>query len=519
MNRTSWALLAGIILTVPGVARAGVEDVAGTWKVSLLQQDRKRTLWIIQIDAKDGKLNGSILAAEAKQLQEVSSLQDLSLTGGTLRFLVKVQAQTITFEMKAPPVGSRTTTGYFSVKGQAQGPAQLDRTHLKSLDTYDLGLEILSRADAGPELFDAALNLISEAADHKAKPEEVSAWASRAEKAAAAYGEGWQREITLRIAEALSKQEGYGKLAVEYGRRAERQLDPKAKPVLQRRVLVALARSLKQDGQAAESKQVEARLEKVDVSFKPVPFAGRKGKSDRVVLVELFTGAHCPPCVGADLAFDALDKTYKTSEVILLQYHLHIPGPDPLTNADTEARQEYYGLDSTPMLLIDGKVGPEGGGRKEDAEDKYDEYRNAIGPLLEAPAKAKLRAAALRKGDKIDITAEVTDLESPGEKVRLRLALVEDEVQYKGGNQLPTHHRVVRALPGGQAGIALKSKTGKQSVTIDLGDLRKNLQKYLDDNKFPDTDRPLEFKSLRVVAFVQNDANKEILQAVEVPVK
>ena len=29
--------------------------------------------------------------------------------------------------------------------------------------------------------------------------------------------------------------------------------------------------------------------------------------------------------------FDALAKTYKPSEVVLLQYHIHVPGPDPLT--------------------------------------------------------------------------------------------------------------------------------------------------------------------------------------------
>jgi len=40
--------------------------------------------------------------------------------------------------------------------------------------------------------------------------------------------------------------------------------------------------------------------------FKPEAFAGRKGKSDRGVLVEVFTGAECPPCAAVDLAFDGL---------------------------------------------------------------------------------------------------------------------------------------------------------------------------------------------------------------------
>ena len=56
--------------------------------------------------------------------------------------------------------------------------------------------------------------------------------------------------------------------------------------------------------------------------------------------MEIFTGAECPPCVAADVGFDALLKSYKPTEFIGLQHHLHIPGPDPLTNADTVARAD-----------------------------------------------------------------------------------------------------------------------------------------------------------------------------------
>src|SRR4029077_13968139 len=118
--------------------------------------------------------------------------------------------------------------------------------------------------------------------------------------------------------------------------------------------------------------------------------------------------------------------------------------------------------------------------------------------------------------------AEASELAEPGDKVRLRLALVEEQVNYKGGNRLPHHHSVVRALPGGAAGLALKEKTGKQSVTVDLDDLRKKLNGYLDeaakDLDFPNKDRPMELKKLRLVAFVQNDSTKEILQAVQADV-
>src|SRR5262249_7346341 len=190
------------------------------------------------------------------------------------------------------------------------------------------------------------------------------------------------------------------------------------------------------------------------------PYKGRKEKSDRAVLVELFTGAQCPPCVAADLAFDALARAYKPAEVVLLQYHLHIPGPDPLTNPASEARQAYYDADieGTPSIFFNGKPGASGGGTVGDSEDKHGQYRNIIDSLLEKPAAARLQLTAARKGNKIDINAEVIDVEKPAEQLRLRLALVEEQVRYVGGNTLRFHHHVVRALPGGDEGIALKGK-------------------------------------------------------------
>ncbi len=80
--------------------------------------------------------------------------------------------------------------------------------------------------------------------------------------------------------------------------------------------------------------------------------------------MELFTGAQCPPCVAADVAFDALLQTYKPTEFIGLQYHLHIPGPDPLTNNDSEERQKYYGsaIRGTPSTFFNGKARPAAAG-------------------------------------------------------------------------------------------------------------------------------------------------------------
>lgn len=81
-----------------------------------------------------------------------------------------------------------------------------------------------------------------------------------------------------------------------------------------------------------------------------------------------------------------------------------------------------------------------------------------------------------------------------------------------------------RAGPGGVAGVALKEKNSTHTAKVDLGRLREDLTKYLDEyaaaqRPFPNADRPMEFKKLAVVALVQDDKTGEILQGVQVAVK
>jgi thiol-disulfide isomerase/thioredoxin len=527
-------ILSLLWLISPENAALGAEnELAGNWKLTLYAEGQEISFWIIKLESKEGKWSGSMTATDARQ--RGSTLENLQIMGDILRFTVKNPGQELNFEGKMPAAKGDKILGSIAVSKQMT-TAWLERTKLRSLDRFEVAKEILESRPGKPESFEAARDLLNQAQEKKAKPEEVRSWAEKAFKAAGDYGLRWQREIGVRITQTLAHQEPFASIAVEYGRRTERLLDPKDDADTQIRVLEALSLALHKAGKTGETKEIDARLDKLEANadleyvkrmspFQPDAFKGRKGKSDRVVVVELFTGAQCPPCVAADLAFDGVEKTYKPADVVLLEYHQHIPGPDPLTNPDSEARLRFYGedIEGTPTIFFDGKPKAGGGGPLGAAKDKYLDYRGAIEDQLEKPAKAKLKASATRKGDKIDIQAEVSDLEKPGPKVRLRLALVEEQVRYPGPNQIRLHHRVVRALPGGAEGLALKDKAGKQTASVDLSELRKKLDKYLDDvgkrRPFPDGKRPLDFRNLSVVAFVQDDDSKEILQATQVEIQ
>ena len=363
MARRSWALLAGLLLALPGPARAAEADLAGNWKVTILDQGGQPTFWIIKLEAKDGKWTGKVLSTGAK-LPE-STLEEVSVTEDRLRFTIKMGDQHQTFDGRVPKEKTDTIRGSMFLILDAGGgefqrdlfPVALEATAASSLeDHFQLNKEILARQAGDMKFFNAALGLLAEAADKKAKPEEVRGWAEKAYKAAEPYGPRWQQDICMQIAKALAAKDGYPDTALTYARRAERLLEPKAPAVSQFRVLNVLASALRKADKPDELMEVEGRLDKLDISVKTDKYAGRKAKSERTILVELFTGAQCPPCVGADLAFDGLDRTYPPADVILLQYHLHIPGPDPLANADTEARADYYSreVDGTPTILFKG---------------------------------------------------------------------------------------------------------------------------------------------------------------------
>jgi thiol-disulfide isomerase/thioredoxin len=524
MARIHWALPAVFAVALAAPIQGAEETPSDTWKVTIHTEQGNKVLWLLKLQHTEGKWAGDVVAT--LESFPKTTLSDLRFADGLLRFSLKFAESTFEFEGKAPEKGAKHFHGTLR-EGGGLIPVDLEQTTLAKLNNFELTKEALVKATSGVQITDIAIALVSQAGKEKAALEEVRSWAAKAADAAKAYGPRWEREITMRIADALLEQDEYAAIALDYARKAERFLDPKEdRPSAQKRTLDLLANALKKAKKDDEAKEVAARIKKIPTEIKPTAFAGRKEKSDRVVLVELFTGAECPPCVAADAAFEALRKTYKPGEVVLLQYHLHVPGPDPLTNPDGLKRAEYYGraIQGTPTMILDGKPSPGVGGDVFDGPESYDTCRNAIDLSLEKSSKAILKASALQKGNTITITAEASGVEMPGDRIRLRLALVEDKVAYKGGNGVPEYYSVVRALPGGAAGLALKEKTGKQEATVDLDDLRKSLKKYLDDyadkeDAFPNKERPLDLKNLRVIAFVQNDQTKEVLQAIQVEVK
>ena len=206
-------------------------------------------------------------------------------------------------------------------------------------------------------------------------------------------------------------------------------------------------------------------------------------------MMELFTGAQCPPCVAADVAFDALVKAYKPTDLVLIQYHMHIPGPDPMTNPDTIARWDYYREKfphghprhaDAPCSTASRR--PAAAAAWPNAESKFKQYTGIIDPLLEKTTDVKIAGKAKPAGRQGRRSrSRWTACQEPATRLKLRLLLVEETVKYVGGNGSGSTTRWSGRCPAGRRGWRSRTRRSSRPSTVDLAEVRKGLTKYLDD--------------------------------------
>jgi len=239
-------------------------------------------------------------------------------------------------------------------------------------------------------------------------------------------------------------------------------------------------------------------------------------EGNRSVLCELFTGSSCQPCVAADVATGLVEHHFPGSHVYVLRYHQHIPSSDPLVCADGESRFDYYNGRGTPTILVNGKQ-VEGSGSIIVAKAVYLELAKRIKPILTEKTDLGIELSAQVNGTTIQLDAIATGQETFPDSMRLRFALAEDETVLLAINGILIHDTVVRAMPGGANGIAPQNGSLEYHAKVDLIEVRKKLIDYL--SQF-ETGRglnfavkPVELRNLHIVAMLQDDETKEILQS------
>lgn len=274
---------------------------------------------------------------------------------------------------------------------------------------------------------------------------------------------------------------------------------------------------------------LDAGYEKANPKPAVKPYVRDKARTDRVVLAEIFTGAGCPPCVGADLAFEGALDRYSGQELAVLMYHLHIPRPDPMTNPSTQARSKFYGVQGVPAFYVDGVTDGRGGGAASAAPTIYKErVEPVVDKRLATKAGAKVTVQVAMTGSVVNVKVDVGKPAGAAKHLKLQVALVEERIRYAGENGVRFHPMVVRSLAGkdGQ-GFALEAGKGLRAVhAFDLSKIAAEAKAHLDDFEaksttkylFAEKKHEMNTAKLAVVAFVQDEDTKQVLQSAYVKV-
>lgn len=271
-------------------------------------------------------------------------------------------------------------------------------------------------------------------------------------------------------------------------------------------------------------------------------------RSDRIVLVEFFTGAGCIPCIPFDYTFEKVLEDYSRKEVALLVYHWHAPTLDPLGNHSSDSRVKYYGVNGAPALFVDGKrfgkdVDYNGGTKEQNKiQQTADNVNETLRNNLEVPAEGNLKLQAKRSGRNVSVKVETEGLRNVSDDVTLQIALIENETAYSGENGLRFHFMVVRALagdeekrvfgfkvdpanPGGFEYLFDVEKVAAQNLTYYDTESAERMKAFLErmggkipeginiDFKFNYKKNQIDERQLSVIAFLQDNKTKKILQS------
>ncbi len=198
----------------------------------------------------------------------------------------------------------------------------------------------------------------------------------------------------------------------------------------------------------------------------------------------------------------------------VLEYHLPIPGPDPMMNPATGLWQDVYDVRSTPTVVIDGDNDREyvGGGSRGMAGEKFGFYAAEIAARLYEEPVLIIEAEADRNAEVVKVEFSTGPLPSRAE---LHVALVQREERYKGSNGLVFHKMVVRDL--------ITAPRGAGEVRFLLDASENTADRYLTEFEQTNTRSPnfhfaerkakIDRDDLLIVVFVQDKETRQVLNA------
>lgn len=228
-------------------------------------------------------------------------------------------------------------------------------------------------------------------------------------------------------------------------------------------------------------------------------------QSQRLVLMEEFTGENCPPCGTYNPAFNALLDSH-AGKIVSIKYQVDIPfGSPPLfsyNKPEVNAASDYYSIVGAPTGQMDGNTWS--GGVSSFTAAQIDS-RFAV----PSPFSVQVSHEFSSVHDMIHTRTVIraTEALSGLTQLRAKIAVTEKEINGPATFNGETHwQHVMRKLLPGFGGIALPADWAVgDSVVLDEA-------WTIAQPPSPSAGALPNWMQLEVVSFVQNDETKEVLQ-------
>jgi hypothetical protein len=193
--------------------------------------------------------------------------------------------------------------------------------------------------------------------------------------------------------------------------------------------------------------------------------AQTKNVARECVLFELFTGVRCPYCPAA--ANGVAQMLEEGLAIAPVGYHTSAFSTDLYYTNETNARANYYGINSYPTLKVDGVMGMSGGGGA--SETMYTTYRNYYNQRINvaSPFTIDLSYEPV-EGNNCRVNCTVNKVgDCNGTDVRVFIALTQCNIDVAWQGMQGLHH-VCRDMIPTQTGTPFTGTTMTISETFEM---------------------------------------------------
>jgi len=221
------------------------------------------------------------------------------------------------------------------------------------------------------------------------------------------------------------------------------------------------------------------------------------GERNKMVLVEHFTNASVTASRTADSALDALANS-NPFDIIDIQYHTSFPGADPFNEqnkVDPGTRVLFYQLSAVPVSILNGGIS---------SSFRFDYDEMPLDPVLVKvqslnDPEFSIDLQTTMMDNSLSVNAELRPLQRiMNRQVTLHIAIVERKItSVTGSNGVTSFESVLKTI------LSSTSYTNNWDPDVDFKTVTENWNLKHTYN----TDE------IRVIAFVQDEATREIYQA------